>query len=278
MESATSSPGNKFRQASDSSFTQAIPQGYEKGLVPLLFEPYARDLSDRIVALAPLRLLETAAGTGALTRELGAALPGTEIVATDLNQAMLDVAARIVQSRNVRFQAADAAALPFDARTFDVVVAQFGAMFFPDKVEAFREAHRMLRDDGTLIFNVWDGLGDNQIDDIVSEMYKEYTGTPCFLERIPFAYFDPDAIACDLRRAGFTDIGIETVKASTKASSAVAAFDALVNGSPLVTDFERLGPERESSIRKAIVDRLEATFGSGEFTNDMSALVVTAPV
>ncbi len=276
MESATSSPGGKFRQASDTSFTATIPDGYEKGLVPLLFEPYARDLRDRVVAYAPLRVLEVAAGTGALTRELATALPGAEIVATDLNQAMLDVAARIVQSPNVRFQLADAAALPFDPRRFDVVVAQFGVMFFSDKVAAFQEARRIVREDGAFIFNVWDGLGDNPLDDIVSEIYKEHAGEACFLERVPFAYSDADRIAADLRRGGFVDVAVETVKRTTMANSAVAAFDALVSGSPLGADFASLGLKRAATVRTAIVQRLETTFGNEEFVNDMSALVITA--
>jgi len=225
-----------------------------------------------------MAVLEIAAGTGAVTRKLAAALPGTEIVATDLNQAMLDVAARMVQSRNVRFQQADACALPFDARSFDIVAAQFGVMFFPEKVTAFREARRTLSPDGALIFSVWDGLPDNPLDDLVSAIYKEYTGVPCFLERVPYAYFDPGRIATDLRRAGFGEVGIETVKRTTTTASAVAAFDALVGGSPLFGDFDRLGAERAAEVRAAIVKQLRNVFGEGEFVNDMSALVVTAPM
>lgn len=278
MESATSTPGGKFRQANDASFSSSISEGYEKALVPLLFEPYARDLSSRVASYEPMLVLELAAGTGAVTRELALALPGTEIVATDLNQTMLDVAARIVQSRNVRFQQADACALPFDARSFDVVLAQFGVMFFPDKVTAFREARRTLRDDGALIFNVWDGLTDNPLDDLISDIYRAKTGEACFLERVPFAYCDCERIAADLRHAGFSDVSIVTVKHTTTAPSAVAAFDALVGGSPLGGDFERLGTEQATTVRQAIVDELGAVFGTSEFTNDMSALVVTAPV
>ena len=278
MGSATSPPGGEFRQANDTSFSSTVSEGYEKGLVPLLFEPFARDLASRVAPYEPLTALEVAAGTGAVTRELAAALPATEIVATDLNQAMLDVAARMVQARNVRFQQADASALPFDAGSFDVVLAQFGVMFFPDKIAAFREARRMLRDDGALIFSVWDGLQDNPLDDVVCDVYKAQTGEKCFLERVPFSYFDRDRIATDLRRAGFNDVSIVTVKQVTTAASARAAFDALAGGSPLGADFDRLGGKRAAEVRQAVVDELETVFGKSEFTNDMSALIVTAPV
>ncbi len=276
MEHATPSPGNEFRQPSDASFTAAIPERYEKDLVPLLFEPYARDLCDRVARYAPSRVLEIAAGTGALTRELGAALPESNIVATDLNQAMLDVAARSVHAANVRLERADAASLPFEAHTFDVVVAQFGVMFFPDKGSAFREARRMLRDDGTFIFSVWDGAAKNPFDDAICETYKRHTGEACFLERVPFGYSDRDRVTNDLRRAGFTNIWIERVKRTTTVRSPVHAFDALVNGSPLAADFDSLGMERGSAVRAAIAERLTSLFGDGEFNNDMCALVIAA--
>jgi ubiquinone/menaquinone biosynthesis C-methylase UbiE len=275
MGTATPPGGSEFRQG-DASFAGSIPEGYERRLVPLLFEPYAADLRDRIVARAPLRILEVAAGTGAVTREVAAALPGAWIIATDLNQGMIDVAARIVSLPNVQFQQADATSLPFDGASFDLVLAQFGAMFFPDKVAAFREARRVLRPGGAFLFNVWNDVDSNPMDGTIARIYREHTGEICFLERVPFGYHQPDRITSDLREAGFTDIAIEIVNKSTTASSISDAFDAFIKGSPLGGDFEKLDGERALEIRLATIEALTAEFGSGEFTNGMSALVVTA--
>ena len=124
---------------SDAVFAGSIPELYDTQLVPLIFEPYAADLARRIAALAPSRVLETAAGTGVVTRALARALPAsTELVATDLNQPMLDHAAAIGTARPVTWQKADAMQLPFGDATFDVVACQFGAMFFPDKAHGLR--------------------------------------------------------------------------------------------------------------------------------------------
>ena len=273
MDTATPSGGSEFRQA-DASFTGSIPEGYEKGLVPLLFEPYAADLSDRVVARSPSRVLELAAGTGALTRDVAAALPGAWIVATDLNQAMIDMAAKIVTSTNVQFQQADAGSLPFDGAAFDLVVAQFGVMFFPDKVGAFREARRVLRGNGAFLFNVWNDLAHNPFDDIVCRIFKEQTGEPCFLERVPHAYSQPDRITDDLRAAGFDDVTIDVVDKSTTSRSVVDAFDALLGGSPLGANFEHLGLARAAEVRKLTIEALRKEFGEGEFIEKMSALVV----
>ena len=80
--------------ATDTAFAESIPQNYDKYLGPLIFEPYGRDLGQRLRRLPLERILETAAGTGIVTRELVRVLPpSVAIVATDLNQAMIDFAA-----------------------------------------------------------------------------------------------------------------------------------------------------------------------------------------
>ena len=117
----------------DAVFSGSIPSIYDRYLGPLIFEPYAQDLATRLSALNPEHVLETAAGTGIVTRALVRSLsPGVTIVATDLNQPMLDHAAERIPSSRVSWQKADAQALPFPDGSFDAVVCQFGVMFFPD--------------------------------------------------------------------------------------------------------------------------------------------------
>ena len=116
--------------ATDKLFAGSIPEIYDRLLVPLIFEPYARDLAERVARVEPRDLLETAAGTGVLTRAFVSRLPvQTRSVATDLNQPMLDhAAAKHPRQDRLTWQQADALALPFADRTFDVVACQFGAM------------------------------------------------------------------------------------------------------------------------------------------------------
>jgi ubiquinone/menaquinone biosynthesis C-methylase UbiE len=132
--------------ATDKLFAGSIPEIYQRFLVPLIFEPYAEDLAARMARVAPRDLLETAAGTGVLTRALAARLPAARLVATDLNQPMLDLAAaRQPDAKKVTWRQADALALPFADHSFDAVACQFGVMFFPDKVQGYREARSALK-------------------------------------------------------------------------------------------------------------------------------------
>src|SRR5262245_12322043 len=118
----------------DTVFSDSIARQYETYLVPMIFAPYATDLASRVAQRSPARVLEVAAGTGVVTRALASALPeGAAIVATDLNQAMLDHAATLGAARPIEWLQADAQQLRFADETFDAVVCQFGAMFFPDK-------------------------------------------------------------------------------------------------------------------------------------------------
>ena len=146
--------------ASDAAFAGSIPALYEQYLGSLLFQPFAEDMAGRLRDVTSGRVLETAAGTGIVTRALVKVLPPqVEIIATDLNQAMLDLAQTKLQAPNVTWRQTNAQTLPFEDSSFDAVVCQFGVMFFPDKQAAFREALRVLKPGGR--FHMVDFAGPN---------------------------------------------------------------------------------------------------------------------
>src|SRR5262249_56630601 len=132
-------------------------------------------------------------GTGAVTRELASSLEDARIIATDLNQPMLDHAkARQSGNARIEWKQADALTLPFEDRTFDVVACQFGAMFFPDKVRGYREALRVLKRGGHFFFNVWDRISENEFADVVTQSLATLfpQDPPRFMARIPHGYHD----------------------------------------------------------------------------------------
>jgi ubiquinone/menaquinone biosynthesis C-methylase UbiE len=156
--------------ATDKVFAGSIPKVYDTYLVPLIFETYATDLARRLVARRPRSALEIAAGTGVVTRALAMLLPSSvELVATDLNQPLLDRASSVGTSRPVEWRQADALALPFVDGRFDALVCQFGAMFFPDRPRAFAQARRVLAPGGARLFNVWDRIEENEFAATVTE-------------------------------------------------------------------------------------------------------------
>ena len=265
--------------STDAAFAGSIPAIYEQYLVPLLFEPYAEDMAARLGDMKQGRLLETAAGTGIVTRALVKALPpGVEIVATDLNQAMLDLAAQRLQAPNVQWQQTDAQKLPFDDASFDAVVCQFGVMFFPDRLAAYREALRVLKPSGRFVFSVWNSLDHNEVSRIISDAVGKIfpDDPPRFIERVPFGYSDPDRIRGEVQQAGFENVDVEVVDRVTRAPSSREPAIGLCQGSPLRSELEARASGQLESITAKATDALAHRFGPSAFENRMSALVVTA--
>jgi SAM-dependent methyltransferase len=264
--------------ASDTLFAGSIPALYHHHLGPLLFEPYARDIAARAGALRPGHILETAAGTGIVTEALVREAPDAEIVATDLNQAMLDVAAGRLASPRVAFRQADAQALPFEAGRFDAVVCQFGAMFFPDRIAAYREARRVLAPGGSFLFNVWDRLDENVVSKAVADALAGLfpDSPPGFLGRVPFGYHDKAAVEADLRAAGFTEIEAETVICTSPLGAPRETAIGLCQGSPLRAEIEAQGEGALDRATEAVAGAL-ARLGYGDGAEaPMSAHVFAA--
>lgn len=250
---------------SDTNFGGSVPAVYDRLLVPLIFEAYAADLARRAAARAPEAVVETAAGSGVVTRALARALgPGARITASDLNPAML-AEARKRQDGDGRIDwvEADAQALPFADAAFDVALCQFGVMFYPDRVQGFREAHRVLRDDGAFLFNIWDGLDANGLAGTVDRAMRRLfrADPPLFLSRTPYAFGDPNRIGRDLREAGFEDVTIMVDERISRAPTALAAATAFCQGTPLRGDIERRGDLEETTARAATA--LAEAWGNG---------------
>lgn len=229
--------------AVDVRFSGSVPANYERYLVPLLFQPYAEELAKRAAALKPARILETAAGTGVVTSAIAEAIPGADITATDLNQPMLDVAAERVHSDRVTLRQADALDLPFADNSFDLVVCQFGIMFYPDKVQGNAEARRVLRDGGTYLLAIWDRIDRNAISNLANQAMQRLfpDNPPQFMVRGPFSYHDPEWIERDLRAAGFSRVNIESVEGMSRSASAEDGARGLVYGSPMGVELEEYG-------------------------------------
>lgn len=264
----------------DRAFSGSIAQLYEQYLVPMIFEPYARDLTERLALHHPSAVLEIAAGTGVLTRAMAGRLPDdVAIVATDLNQPMLDHAISIGTVRPVTWQQADAMHLPFGDGTFDAVVCQFGVMFFPDKAAAFAEARRVLRPGGTFLFSVWDRIDDNEFADCVTQAMADLfpADPPRFLARLPHGYHDQAAIAAALVHGGFTGIhAFDIVTAQSRAASPREVAIALCQGTPLRNEIEARDASRLGDATDVAAAAVSRRFGSGAVSGKMQAHVIAA--
>lgn len=261
----------------DRAFVGAIPELYDRFMGPMLFEPFARELAARFAGFGGA-LLETAAGTGRVTRALAEAAPRARIVATDLNAPMLERAAQVVRAGNVEWRQADALDLPFADAAFEAVVCQFGVMFFPDKAKGFAEALRVLKPAGRFVFNVWDRLESNEISYVLHQAVRGCfpDNPPEFFARTPFGYNDKAEIEQALLAAGFVRVVVETVRLQTPSSSARDAAVGLILGSPLRGEIEARDPAGLDPVVDAATTALSDRFGARAISAWGQALVVTA--
>lgn len=241
--------------AGDAVFAGSIPSQYDTLMVPLIFEGYAARMAEQVSGLAPQAVLETACGTGVVTRALAPILPpGARYVASDLNQPMLDRAAsRQPEPERIEWRQADATALPFDDAAFDVVCCQFGVMFFPDRVAGFKEARRVLKPGGHFVFSAWDRIEANQFAHEVTQALAEVFphDPPAFAARTPHGYHDVSLIRSELQQAGFGQIEIETHERQSHAPTARQAAEAYLLGTPMRLEVEK----RDASMLGAAIDR-----------------------
>jgi SAM-dependent methyltransferase len=262
----------------DKVFNGSISKLYETHLVPLIFEPYATDMVNRLAARALSDVLEIAAGTGVVTRALASVLPEqAAIIATDLNQAMLDQAAVVGTRRPVKWRQADAMELPFADGVFDAVVCQFGVMFFPEKSKAFSEARRVLKPGGIFIFNVWDCIANNEFADTVTTALESIfpQDPPRFLARTPHGYYDHSTIERDLVNSGFTKSAqISTVTARSRADSANVPAIAYCQGTPLRNEIETRNASRLGEATDVAARAIARRFGQGLVDGKIQAHVV----
>jgi ubiquinone/menaquinone biosynthesis C-methylase UbiE len=261
----------------DRVFAGSVPKLYDTYLVPLIFRPYATDLARRAAARPVTRVLEIAAGTGVVTRALAEVLPaGAAIVATDLNQAMLEQAAAVGTKRAVQWRQADAMQLPFGDGEFDAVVCQFGVMFFPDKPKAFAEARRVLKPGGAFLFNVWDRIEDNEFADTVMQalatMFPQ--DPPRFMARTPHGYHDRATIGRELAQGGFSAPRIDTVTERSRAESARIPAVAYCQGTPWRGEIEARGATRLEEATGVAEEAIARKFGRGPVDGKIQAHVV----
>lgn len=254
-------------------FRHSTPSLYDRYMGPLLFEPYARYVAQRVARLQPSRILETAAGTGIATRAALESVPNATIVATDVNPAVVGFMAERSRSELASFQQADAQNLPFEDASFDVVLCLFGVMFFPDKVRANAEAHRVLRPGGRYVLVTFDSLDSNPVPKAAGEAVATLFPTdPRYMERGPFSYADAGQVEQDLRAAGFEAVELETVELSSPVTARDAAHG-IVLGSPFRGEIEKLDA---SALERATAAVTEALLPWDGRNAPMSAHIATA--
>lgn len=251
-----------------------MPDAYDRWLVPVMFRPYAVELAQRVADLEPACVLEVAAGTGVVTEKLLEALPHGSVTATDLNPAMVAVGSS--RAPGAKWQQADALELPFSDGEFELVLCQFGVMFFADKPAAFRQVRRVLTLGGRFLFTSWDSLQANTFAAALVATLERVLpeNPPTFVAAVPHGYSDLAIITADLSEGGMEVLATETLILEGRAESAAEFARGLCTGSPLRFALEARGDLGQ--ITEMIAEDMEVRLGPGPVFGQLAAHVIEA--
>lgn len=245
-----------------SRFVGSIPENYDRYLGPRIFQRFAGDLASRAAEHGPDSVLELAAGTGIVSRCLRDQLPpSSTLISTDLNLPMLEVAkSKFEAGEDAHFEIADATGLPYEDNRFDMVVCQFGVMFFPDKQRSYEEVLRVLQPDGRYLFNVWGSLAANPFARITHEAIAAlFPDDPPGFYKVPFSYHEVDVIETSLLAAGFSRVTTHRVEFVSDIPSAREFATGLVFGNPLFEEVTSRGGDPDHvclAVTSAIKEKL----------------------
>jgi len=257
------------------AFVGTIPANYERYLGPFLFEPYALDLVSRLQDKKYSGILEIACGTGRLTKHLAKSVKHDTLTATDLNPDMISIAKEIVRDNTIKWMPADAMDLPFGDASFDLVVIQFGIMFFPDREKGLQEAYRVLKPGGKLLFTTWNRVETNEAiyeGRLIIESYFE--DNPPLFYSIPFSMYNEQGLIDMVTERGFKNVKTELVKKEGVSSSAADLAKGMVEGNPVYPAIIERNPSLVNVIKEQIRKVVAEKFGDKPLKSPLEAWVV----
>ncbi|MEP7255305.1 MAG: methyltransferase domain-containing protein [Ferruginibacter sp.] len=263
--------------ADNVAFSGSVPEKYDRFLGPLLFDPYALDMAERVKVLSPVTILEIACGTGRVTDHLAVNLPQCTITASDLNEDMIRFATQRMRHENIQWLTADAQELPFADESFDLIVCQFGFMFMPDKAKAFSEAWRVLKKNGSLLFNTWDRIEHNLPAYLSRQVVNAFfEGNPPVFYNTPFSMYNTEEIEGLLQNAGFKNITVEQVMKPGESPTARATAMGFIEGNPIYMEIIKKDPGSIPEIIQALTEKLAEKLGDDPLRCELSAFVSSA--
>lgn len=256
------------------SFSGSIPLNYDQYLGPFLFEPYAIEVASRLKDQNFKNILEIAAGTGRLTKYMSEWVNYENFTATDINPDMLEIAKDRIKGKNINWMQADAMELPFGDSSFDLVIIQFGIMFFPDKEQGLREAWRVLRKGGKIIYTTWDKAENNEAIYTGRTIIADYfADNPPVFYNIPFSMYDEKELKILTEEAGFRNVKINLVRKEGQSNATDLAIG-MVEGNPVIFSILEKNASLVEPIKRHVAEELGKKHGKDPLTSRLQAWII----
>ncbi len=261
-------------------FSGQAAENYDKYLGPILFEPFAKHTAALLDQGKYYKVLELACGTGRLTNHLSSRLSASaQIIATDISADMLQIAKAKIKKENVSFQQADAHSLPFENDSFDLVICQFGVMFFKDLSAALTEIKRVLKKDGRFIFSTWDKTENSPLfktvfNDVLLQHFDSDADVVKYLK--PFSLYDISVLESFLSKADFKNVKLNTVILSAGNWTVLDVVNAFFLKHSILDDVMQNDAEAVPFIAAEMEEKIGAQIKSNVSLFNLSAIICSA--
>lgn len=238
----------------DESFGANPAENYEIFFVPVIGEPLAEDLVERMAIRSTDRVLDVACGTGIVARLAArSAAPPGKIAGLDPNAAMLAVARRTAPaSAAIEWYEAPAERMPLPDASFDVIVCQMGVQFMADPRAGLAEMRRVLADGGRL----WLSLPGpaTGIFAVLATAMGRHIGPAAkgFVNKV-FSLHDTAEIEQLLRGAGFRDVAVEATVRELELPPAPAFLRQYIHSTPLVGVLSQTPAEAQAAMEQEVL-------------------------
>jgi ubiquinone/menaquinone biosynthesis C-methylase UbiE len=213
------------------------------------------------------RVLDVACGTGIVERQAAALLgPAGSIVGIDLNPRMLELAKKHAPSGGapIEWKEGNAASLPCQDADFDIVLCQQGLQFFPDKVAALQEMHRVLKPGGRVGLCVWRAIEHSPCHLAIADALRRHVGSDVTQRfQAPFGFGDPDTLREAIVAAGFRDADIQIEVVTRRLLPPARSIPGLLASTPVGPEIAAL----DEGTRRRIVEDVSAAL-SNYLTDD----------
>jgi ubiquinone/menaquinone biosynthesis C-methylase UbiE len=254
---------------------------YERYLVPAMFGPWAEDLVALAAPQSGEAVLDVACGSGIVARLLAQRVgPSGKVVGLDFSAGRLAVARSLspISGAAIEWQEGDALALPFAKSTFALVCCQQGLQFFPDRLKALTEMHRVLMPGGRLALNVWRSVEYNPGAEAMAEALERYVSPEAgTFRRSPFAFGDGDELRRFVADAGFRDVAVRPAVKVLHFPSAEDFVRRYISGvAPLAQMVAQASDSARAAVLRDVGVALRSYVGADGLTIPKASHLVTA--